>query len=110
MTPAEFRVIRESLGMTVAATAQALGVLERSVSFWDRGRRPIPEGVISELQRWLRDAEALIERYVEELAGAPSPTLTTFRDGDYEATYPASWHRAVAARVAERIPGLRITY
>lgn len=110
MSPAEFRVLRESVGMTINGTARTLGVSERAVSYWDRGTRPVPAGVVEDVRRWIREADQLVDRCVESLAGVPGAVLVTFRDNEYDGEYPASWHRAVAARVAERVPGLRITY
>lgn len=49
MTPAEFRTLRESLGLDVAACCRLFAVADRTVRRWDAGRLPIPEGVIRQL-------------------------------------------------------------
>ncbi|MDX3531181.1 hypothetical protein P1P75_33455 [Streptomyces sp. ID05-39B] len=46
----------------------------------------------------------------------PDPGVITYRDdAEYlaahpDAEFPASWHRAVVARVAQEVPGLSIAY
>jgi hypothetical protein len=49
---------------------------------------------------------------------APEPVLVTYRsDAEYHAAHPeleprwpASWHRAVCARIAQEVPALSIVY
>lgn len=43
MTPAEFRAVRERLGLTQVALAQALGITETSVARKERGEQEIVE-------------------------------------------------------------------
>jgi hypothetical protein len=46
----------------------------------------------------------------------PDPGVLTYRsDAEYHAAhpeipFPAAWHRAVTARVAQEVPGLAIAY
>lgn len=53
---------------------------------------------------------------VEQLLDMPEPGLVTYRtDAEYHAAhpdipFPASWHRAVCARIALEVPGLPIRY
>ena len=44
MTPAEFKTLRSSLGLSAAKLAEALGVCERSIWYWEAGRA-VPEPV-----------------------------------------------------------------
>lgn len=46
MTPAEIRSRRESLGMSEAQFAAALGVSARSVRFWQLGKRNPSKAVV----------------------------------------------------------------
>ena len=52
----------------------------------------------------------------DQLLDVPEPGVYTYMsDADYrshhpEQDWPASWHRALCARLADEVPGLRITY
>ena len=45
MTSLEFKAIRQSLGLSAAKLAEALGVCLRSIWYWESGARKIPEPV-----------------------------------------------------------------
>lgn len=45
MTPAEFKTLRESLGLTAQWVADHAGVKLRTVQYWESGRMNVPEGV-----------------------------------------------------------------
>jgi transcriptional regulator with XRE-family HTH domain len=119
MTPIELKVVREALGLSREQLAAALHVGLRSVDDWESGRRPIPEGVGDDVER--------IEAYTAEVAGQLAAHLLehagdtpVFEVYDRDADMPAldlpsaplpptaRWWRAVAHRVAEDVPGLRI--
>ncbi|MEU5157282.1 helix-turn-helix transcriptional regulator [Glycomyces sp. NPDC021274] len=114
MTAAELRCLRELLGLSTRALAAAIGRSERNVARWENGQ-----------QRLARDtAEALAEladytdAAVDALVAAAPDTISVYRnDGEFRAhedtgarVLSAAWHRMVAARAAERIPGAVITY
>jgi hypothetical protein len=44
MTPAEFRVVREFLGLSIEWLAEHLEVNPRTVRHWEDGGYPIPDG------------------------------------------------------------------
>lgn len=119
MSAAEFRVLREFLGLTTRWMAEHLDVAERTVHRWEDGTSPIPLGVQVEV----RELAAFTGRIVDGWVAAHSRprvnrAMQTYRtDTDYHATHQpgggswsASWHRAMTARVAERVPGLDIEY
>ena len=116
MTPAEFKVVREYLGLTGDWLADHLGVSGRTVRHWAPGKYAIPDGVRLEIE----DLEARTGQYVsgviEKLVDIPDPGIITYRDDDEyhaahpEIPFPASWHRAVCARIAQEVPGLSIAY
>ena len=58
MTPAEFRAVRERLGLTQVALAQALGITATSVARKERGEQAIVERDVLAL-RALEVAERL---------------------------------------------------
>ncbi|MFE2850534.1 helix-turn-helix domain-containing protein [Streptomyces lavendulae] len=116
MTDAEFRVVREYLGLTGDWLASHLEVSSRTVRHWEQGKYPIPDGV----RLAMEDLEARTGQFIEgvsaKLMDIPDPGVLVYRtDAEYHAAnpgseFPASWHRAVVARVAQEVPGLRIGY
>lgn len=116
MTDAELKTVREFLGFTGEALAAQLGVSSRTVRHWEAGRYPIPDGVrlaVEELERYTAE---FVGRAVDALLDMAEPAVLVYRnDAEYHAavpsaTLPASWHRAVVARVAQEVPGLVIAY
>lgn len=116
MSPAELKVVREFLGFSVPALAARMRVSERTVRFWEEGRYAIPDGVRLEIEALERMTGAFIGRAVEALNTVRDPAVVTYAsDAEYRAAHsevdlPASWHRAVVARVALEVPGLVIAY
>jgi transcriptional regulator with XRE-family HTH domain len=119
MTPIQLKVVREALGLSREQLAAALNVALRSVDDWESDRRPIPDGVREDVER----IEAYTAEVAEQLAGhllelgGEDPVFEVYdRDADMPdlelpgAPLPptARWWRAVAYRVAEDVPGLRI--
>ncbi|QBP29703.1 helix-turn-helix DNA binding domain protein [Mycobacterium phage Typha] len=116
MTPAEFRIMREYLGLPPVWMAERLGVRERTVARWEHGHAPIPPGVVDEFTDILEVTARLVDSLIIQ-AGATGHLVTYRTDEDYRrsgssyaATFPASWHRAVAARVYDAVPQVQITY
>lgn len=119
MTAAEMKVVREWLGLTTAWLANYLDVAERTVHRWESGVSVIPDGVRVSIERLETDTADHVARAVAAYEDMRDPTevpMVTYRtDFDYRAehpgvAWPASWHRAVCARVAHEIPGITITY
>lgn len=116
MTSAEFKVVREFLGLTGDWLAAHLGVSGRTVRHWEQGKYPIPDGVRLEIEDLEARTGQFIGGIVEKLMDLPDPGVVTYRDDtEYhsahpEAPFPASWHRAVVARIAQEVPGLSIAF
>jgi hypothetical protein len=116
MTDAEFRVVREFLGLTGEWLAAHLGVSIRTVYHWEAGKFRIPDGIRLEMEDLEARTGEFIGAVVERLLSVPDPGVLVYRtDADYHAAhpeieFPASWHRTVVARVALEIPGLRIAF
>lgn len=116
MTAAELKVVREFLGLSGDWLAGHLGVASRTVRRWEEGRYPIPDGVRLEVKDLERRTGEFVAGVVGELMDLPEPGVVTYRtDESYHAAhpeipFPASWHRAVVARVAQEVPGLPIIY
>lgn len=116
MTPAEFKVVREFLGLTGDWLAHHLGVSSRTVRHWEQGKYPIPDGVRLEMEDLERRTGEFVSGIVDKLMDLPDPGAITYRDdAEYRAAHPnedwpASWHRAVVARVAQEVPALSIVF
>lgn len=116
MTAAAFKTTREMLGLSDGWLADYLGVSSRTVRNWEAGKYPVPHGVAVQLDGLKREARAEVDRLVAGLYGKPAPRLATYRnDDDYKAAnpgskFPASWHRAVVARVALQVPAAGVVY
>ena len=116
MTPAEFKIIRERLGLTGDWLAGYLDVSPRTVRHWEQGKYAIPTGVRAELQDLQRRTRDYVDQLVAHLSRSPDPVAYVYRtDEDYHAAdpsarYPASWHRAATARAVEQVPGASIAY
>lgn len=116
MTDAEFKVIREYLGLTGDWIAAHVGVDPRTVRRWEQGIRPIPDMARLAIEQLAQDTSKSTNSLIEELRDLPEPAILTYRgDEDYQAHHPespfsASWHRAVIARVAQEVPALSIVF
>lgn len=116
MTPAELKIVREFLGLTGDWLANYLGVSPRTVRHWEQGKYPIPDGVRLAIEDLEARTAEFVGGCVEKLIDVPDPVVITYRnDVEYHAAhpevpFPASWHRAAIARVAQEVPGLSITY
>jgi hypothetical protein len=116
MTDAEFRVVREYLGLSGDWLAGHLGVSGRTVRHWEAGKYPIPDGVRLAMEELEARTAEFVTGVITALLDLPDPGAITYRsDAEYHAAnpeipFPASWHRAVVARVAQEVPGLPIVY
>ena len=120
MTPAELHVVREFLGLTMDDLARILGNSERTVRRWSGGSTPIPDGARQDIEALEAHTAEFVNRVIDVLQDDPDPSegaILVYRtDAEYWAhhpeqhPYPASWHRAVVARVVQEVPGLQITY
>lgn len=116
MTPAEFKVVREFLGLTGDWLAGHLGVSPRTVRHWEAGKYDIPDGVRLEMESLEARTGAFVGSIVVKLMDLPEPGVITYRDdAEYhaahpESPFPASWHRAVVARISQEVPGLSIAF
>lgn len=116
MTDAEFRTIREFLGLTGDWLAARLGVAPRTVRHWEQGKYPIPDGVRLAIEDLENRTGQFIGGCVNALMDLPEPGVIVYRsDVEYHAahpeiSFPASWHRAAVARIALEVPALRIAY
>lgn len=83
---------------------------------WEQGKYPIPDGVRLAVEDLEQRTASFVGALVERLLDVPDPAVLVYRsDDEYHAAhpeveFPAAWHRAVVARIAQEVPGLRIAY
>lgn len=122
MSSAEFRCLREFLGLSPEWLAEHLDVQERTVHRWSTSDTHVPEGVAERMRLIARDTAA----YVSTLARTGGTVFTYRNDAQFlrsadistlptdhrhhASIFPASWHRAVAARVLDAQSGVTIDY
>ena len=104
--PAEFRTMREILGISGPVLADVLGVNPRSQRAWDY-RTAAPHAawqVLDRQEEWIRQTA---DRLLVELEAAPADEVTTLvvypndaAAADAGVAVPASWHRAAIGHVA----------
>lgn len=101
MSAAEFVCQRELLGLPIKWLAENMGVSVRSIHRWESGATPIPDWAEQRLRAYMENTERAIGWATVQVLNDVRLSHTTFRhDGVTE--MPASWHRMVAARAAER--------
>lgn len=140
MTSAELRCLRESLGLSIAELAAVLGLDARAaapgpdepalagsarkprpldrktINRWERDLQPISKANAEALVRLLVYTDEAVAVIVDEHeSGAPIVTYAddaALRGAEPELwmSLPASWHRAVAWRAAQQIPGATVRY
>lgn len=116
MSDAEFKVVREFLGLTGDWLAGHLGVSPRTVRHWEHGKYPVPDGVRLEIEDLEHRTGEFVGGLIDKIKDIPDPAVVTYRtDEEYHTAhpdipFPASWHRAVVARIAQEVPGLSIVY
>lgn len=109
LTDAELRIAREDLGLTAEWVAERIGVALRTVRRWEAGHSPVPAGVADTIGEWTDAADAQVDAWTARLLDVPEPVLVIPREGERDG-WPAGWWRALAARIIERVDGLRVVY
>jgi transcriptional regulator with XRE-family HTH domain len=117
MTVAELTCTRAFLGFSQTQLARQLNIDLRRLQRMEKGEEAIPAGIVEEIDDIYDETMSLVNnlilQYKRKMKKAEESgddvTLITQRDSE-SGRYPASWHRAVAARVAAEVPGLIIDY
>jgi hypothetical protein len=115
ITAAEFRCLYEYLGLPGSWVADHLNVTVDDVRRWGSGHSLVPDVVGVELKSIAKMTADLVDQLARQRQWGGG--LTTYRTDEefriadpFGLNYPASWHRAVAARVADRAVDVRIEY
>lgn len=94
MQPVEVRARREALGLSQERLADWLDVKRATVSRWETGRQPIPDGVAGDLLDLEASVGELVAAYVR--AGHAGESLLISDDDDVD--FPACSRRVALAR------------
>ena len=121
MTGAELLVIRETLGLTGPWIARVVGTATRNERRWEADDYRVPDHASQKVYELANFAEQAVDDLVARcrLVNVPrgTPGVILYRNDDTYARnappgepYPARWHRAIAGRALDRVPGLRIAF
>ena len=113
MTPAEFKTMRESLGLTAQWIADNACVKLRTAQYWEAGRMAVPAdvaGMLDRIDKTLESTVAQAVAHIDDLSeqhGAPAEiTLVRYRtDADLwrfrpdMKPLPATTHAAMLSRL-----------
>ncbi|TNE60887.1 MAG: DUF1870 family protein [Alphaproteobacteria bacterium] len=80
MLPAQFRTLREGLGLSEKDIAMLTLVPEATLKMWEQGVEPIPEGVAGLVADIEREIAARTERGLKAAAARDSVTLIRFKN------------------------------
>ena len=101
LTAAEFRMSREAFGLSAEWLAERLGVALKTVQRWENGHRPVPAGVVWEMEKIsIAMREGVASLWAEHLLTAQDPVLMIPRTGTLFG-FPASWYRALVDQVRD---------
>lgn len=123
MTPAEFRILRERLGLTTNWLAEHYGVRHRQVQRWDRGektnvtpgRSAVLQSIPAERAAALRELEQLTDQVIDDMVRelrtqarakqGPPAVQTYVTDEQYQeheaGPWTSAWHRAAVGRAVK---------
>lgn len=121
MNGAEFKTLRQSLRLSIEWVANAMGVRQRSVYYWESGRSKVPDDVRELLQRIDAHIDARVKRYMRAVSGSGAALIERYRGGselwtpgDGLPDLPSSTHSAMVMRVTRELTQrgipLRIEY
>lgn len=116
LSPAELRVVREYLGLTLESLAGMLDVRPDTVRKWEYGRAPIPYRIREDLEKIEAYTATAVGEMVTALQDARDPAvLVPMTDEQLHdarpdmAHLPARWYRHVIARAVHEVPGVELT-
>lgn len=108
MTQAEFRTIREGLGLTAAWLAEHLDINTRTIERWEAGTSGVPEFAVEAMAQLEATAATHVGEHIETFRDAGVLAVLTIEPESDENVWPERWQRAIAFRVRQEIPLLRI--
>jgi hypothetical protein len=91
-------------------------VSSRTLRHWEHGKYAIPAGIRQDVEDLKRRTGEFVSGIIDQMMDVPDPVVVTYRDdAEYHAAhpgveFPASWHRAAIARVAQEVPALSIVF
>lgn len=122
MTGAELKCTREYLGLSTSWLAEFLSCDERRLQRMELDQEEINNSIASAVDDLYEETADTVRRLTDKY----SAQLKHKEDGNVEfpvyrsdseynrahkhARFPVRWHRQVAARVAEAVPGLMLSY
>lgn len=109
LSNAEFRCLREFLGLPVQWIAYELRVNEHTVRDWETNNRPVPGYASDFLSELGRDAKHIVEKLIIKLDIKVNIPVPRGHRQNREDRFPPSYYRSIASRVREST-GIRMEY
>jgi signal recognition particle subunit SEC65 len=122
MTGAELKSAREFLGLSTQRLSEILNLRsDRRIMRMEKDQERVAKEVMDAVDEIYEETSALVRRLIDEYqprvaSGKDEVVLHVYRsDQEYRHSvkkpgYSAAWHRMVAARVADAVPGLVLDY
>jgi DNA-binding transcriptional regulator YiaG len=101
MSPAEFRCLREYLGLSTQWVAVQLGVGPRAVLRWESPGGTVPQRAASLLTLMRQRAHEAVDAYQVVTGG--QHLLVPAEITGWADEMPPAWHRHIAVRAAEKL-------
>lgn len=121
MTGAELKALREYLGLSWSWLAEYLQCDERRLQRMELDQELVPNAIAGAVEDLYDETSDFVDRMVDKYRqkveahgdGVEFPTYRT--DGEYQRAnkhgrFQARWHRMVAQRVADAVPGVVLVY
>lgn len=102
MRSIEFRCWRDFLGLPQDWCANQFGCSVRTLSAWERRDQEIPKYAATMMSAWIEYANTVVGKLTVADLGRVIMAPMDYYVGDDLAGMPPTWHRQIAARVAER--------
>lgn len=101
MNTAEFRCWREFLGLPESWVAKQVGVTVETLRKWEKSEGQVNRLAGLLMRHWVNQQQRLVSTLTVSFSKEPRPIRAPM-DNHEGLDMPPGWHRAIAARVAER--------
>lgn len=110
MTGAEFRLARHLLGLPAEWLAQRWDVNLRTIQRWDMATSPVPAAIAAMLEGLMAEAFDVVEDLATALPPDGRLIMPRTDEDVHGGDYPASWYRAIGARLMDERPDVTFDY
>ncbi len=118
MHPAEFKTLREALGLSISTLVKVIDVDERTLRKWESGKKKLPQGVIDSLVAVNTLVDNTAKQLLQDTQKIAQDNITLYRFIDEEDLLnahpefeglPMSTYGVVLFRVKQKLMDLGLT-